>query len=76
MLEGLECSLHSVLLHKALQFSLDGLNIPLIAGCLLQDSVVAAYKVINLSVESLEHVLEVSEVVGGCVRQMASIVAE
>ena len=60
MLEGLECSLHSVLLHKALQLSLDGLNIPLRAGCLLQDSVVVACKVVNLRVEGLEHVLEVS----------------
>ena len=60
MLEGLECSLHSVLLHEALQLSLDGLNVPLRAGCLLRDSVVVACKVIDLSVEGLEHVLEVS----------------
>ena len=67
MLEGLECNLHGVLLHKALQLSLDGLNVPLRAGCLLRDNVVAACKVIDLSMEGLEHVLEVSEVVGGWV---------
>ena len=42
MLEGLECTLHSVLLHKALQLSLAGLNVSLRAGCLLLDSVVVA----------------------------------
>ena len=67
MLEGLDCSLHSVLLYIALQLSLDGLNVPLKAGCLLLDSVVVACKVIDLSVEGLEHVLEVSLVVGGWV---------
>ena len=65
MLEGLECSLHSVLLQVALELSLDGLNVPLRAGCLLQDSVVAACKVVDLSVEGLEHILEVNSVVGG-----------
>ena len=54
MLKGLECSLHSVLLNKALQLTLDGLNIPLRAGYLIQDSVVVACKVINLSVQGLE----------------------
>ena len=63
----MKCSLHSILLHEALQLSLDGLNVPLGAGCLLQYSVVVACKVIDLSVVGLEHVLEVSWVVGGWV---------
>ena len=67
MLEGLECSIYSILQHKAFQLSLDGLNIPLRTGCLLWDRMVAAFKVIDLSVEGLEHVLEMSKVVKGWV---------
>ena len=39
----------------------------MIAGSLLGDSVVASSKVIHLSVEGLEHVFKVGEVVGGWV---------
>ena len=37
------------------------------AGSLLRDNLVASGKVIYLSVEGVEHVLEVGEVVGGWV---------
>ena len=63
MLVGLECSLRSILLHKALQLNLNGLNIHVRAGCLLWDSGVAAWKFIDLSIEGLEHVLDVSDAV-------------
>ena len=46
---------------------MDGCNVPMRAGSLLEDSVVAAGEVIHLGVEGLEHVLEVGEVVGGWV---------
>ena len=45
----------------------DGWDVPMRAGSLLRDSMVASSKVIHLSVEGLEHVLEVDEVVGGWV---------
>ena len=46
---------------------MDGYNVPMRAGSLLSSILVASGKVIDPSVESLEHVLEVSEVVGGWV---------
>ena len=46
---------------------MDGCDVPMRAGSLLGDSVVAASKVIHLGVEGLEHVLEVGEVAGGWV---------
>ena len=47
--------------------SVDGCNIPMRAGSLLGDNVVASGKVIHLSMEGLEYVLKVGEVVGGWV---------
>ena len=45
--------------------SLDGLDAPVRAGSLLQDGVVAPCKFIDLSTESLEHVLDVRDAGGG-----------